>query len=107
MPKSGQTPAQKMREDRRETLREQLSNQKHLEHAVDMIKELADLDNELEPISVTRLDKAIGHKLSIVRKYLPDIKAVEITGDNGTDLFRSILSDIANEDDGLPSPRED
>lgn len=107
MPKVGQTPAQKKREQNRDALRELLQSQGHLQHAVDMIKKLSDLETVLDPLDVTRLDKSIGHKLSIVRKYLPDMKAVEISGDNGTDLFRSILADIAECNDGLPESTED
>ena len=87
MPKSGQSKAQANREIRREALREQLSNQKHVEHVVDCIEKLQDLNNNLEPTEVQRLDKAINHRLSLIKKYLPDVKQTELTGDNGEALF--------------------
>lgn len=87
MPKSGQSRAQANREIRREALREQLQSQGHVQHVVDCIEKLQDLGNELDNTQVTRLDKAINHRLSLIKKYLPDIKQTELTGDNGEALF--------------------
>lgn len=104
MPKSGQSRAAANKEIRREALREQLSNQGHVQHVVDCIGKLQDLNIELEPIEVQRLDKAIGHRLSLIKKYLPDVKTVEHTGDNGESLFSQIIEEIATRDgNGLPN----
>lgn len=107
MPKSGQSRAAANREIRREALREQLSNQKHVEKVVDSIEKLEDLNVNLEQVEVTRLTKAIDHRLSLIKKFLPDVKTVEHTGDNGQSLFSQIIDEIAQRDgNGLPDSRD-
>ena len=105
--RSGQTKAQANREIRREALREQLQAQGHVQHVVDCINKLQDLNIDLEQVEVHRLDKAIGHRLSLIKKYLPDVKTVEHTGDNGQNLFSQILEEISSRDsNGLPESRD-
>ena len=70
--------AHKNRAIRQEALREQLSAQGHVQHIVDMINKIANLDEELAGSEVNRLNVAINAKLKLVNKYLPDLKSAEI-----------------------------
>ncbi len=83
MPKSGETPAQAKRRIRQEALRDQLSTQGHLQHVLDLLDKLADLNNELESNEIKRLETVINTKLKLINKYLPDEKYIELT--QGTD----------------------
>ena len=74
MPKSGQTNAQKHRQDRRDSLRELLSVQGHEQHVVDLMAKLSDLNTQLESTEVARLSKVIDTKMKIINKFLPDDK---------------------------------
>ena len=64
---------------RQEALREQLSKQKHVEKAVDIIGKLTDLDNEMDSIEVQRLGKAMDGHFKLINKYLPELKASELS----------------------------
>ena len=87
MAESGKTRAAVNKEIRRKALREQLQAQGHIQHITELLDILMDLDKPLDQIEVQRLDKTINHKLSIVKKYLPDVKTVEHTGEDGEKLF--------------------
>jgi len=82
----GTTAANKNRAIRQEALREQLSNQGHVQHVTDIAKKLTDLDNELDSTQVQRLKSAADIKLKLIGKYLGDVKAIELSGDGGGDL---------------------
>jgi len=77
----GTTAANKNRAIRQEALREQLSNQKHVEHVVEMLEEIQDLQRDLDSNDLARYKVAIDTKLKLIGKYLPDLKSVEHTGD--------------------------
>ena len=77
----GTTAANKNRAIRQEALREQLSNQKHVEHVVEMLNEIQDLQRDLDANDLARYKVAIDTKLKLIGKYLPDLKSVEHTGD--------------------------
>jgi hypothetical protein len=77
----GTTAANKNRAIRQEALREQLSNQKHVEHVVEMLEEIKDLQRDLDANDLARYKVAIDTKLKLIGKYLPDLKSVEHTGD--------------------------
>lgn len=66
---------------RQEALREQLSNGKHVEHVIEMVNKIADLDIELDSGKINRLKTASELKMRLVNKYLPDLKQQEITID--------------------------
>ena len=63
-----------IRQERRDSLRELLSQQKHHEHLLDLVNKLESLDTELDSVQVQRLSKVIDTKLRIMAKYLPDDK---------------------------------
>lgn len=70
------------RQVRQEALREQLSNQGHVQHVVENINKLSDLDKNLDAIQVQRLRAANEASLKLVNKYLPDCKTLEIIVDD-------------------------
>ena len=77
----GATSANKNRKIRQEALRDQLSNQGHIQHIIEISSQLGDLTNKLDTIEVTRLKNVADIKLKLINKYLPDLKAVEIEGE--------------------------
>lgn len=77
----GTTAANKNRAIRQEALREQLSNQGHVQHVVEMLNEIQDLQRDLDSNDLARYKVAIDTKLKLIGKYLPDLKSVEHTGD--------------------------
>lgn len=72
MPANGISRAEKIRQERRDSLRELLSHQKHEEHVIDNLKKLERLDEELDSVAVSRLSKAIDTRMKLIAKYLPD-----------------------------------
>jgi tRNA threonylcarbamoyladenosine modification (KEOPS) complex Pcc1 subunit len=76
------TRAQENKKIRQEALREQLSQGKHVEHVIDIADKLADVEIKLEAQDASRLKAAADIKLKLINKYLPDLKAVEVTRDD-------------------------
>jgi hypothetical protein len=86
MQNDSRTIAQRRRHTGQEALREQLSHQGHLQHAIDMIEKIADVKGEkcidnkdMDPVTLNRLTIAVDRKLKVVNKYMPDLKATEVT----------------------------
>ena len=75
------TRAQTNRKIRQDSLREQLANQKHLEKVLDSINKLEELDTQLDSVEVSRIKGAIESRIKLVSKYLPDLKSIELSGD--------------------------
>ena len=69
---------QRNKKIRQEALREQLSAQGHVQHVVDIAKKLKDPKCEINDIQRVKL--AVDIHLALIKKYLPDLKAVEISG---------------------------
>lgn len=86
MAKSGISRANENRAIRREALREELSNKGLVNHVLDIAQKLQNLDIEIGQTEVTRLKAAADLNLSLIKKYLPDIKAVEVAGEDGGPL---------------------
>ena len=84
---SGISRANKNKAIRAKALREQLSAQGHVQHVIDISNKLADLDDILETTDITRLKAAADIKCKLITKYLPDLKAVEMSGVDGKDLI--------------------
>lgn len=74
----GVTRAQENKAIRQEALRDQLSNQGHLQHIVELHKELHDLATDLDPVQVQRLRAVLDSKHKLLDKYLPTEKPSEI-----------------------------
>jgi len=80
------TRAQENRAIRQEALREQLSNQGHLQHVADIANKLNEPEDKLDSSDIQRLKAAADIKLKLIDKYLPSIKAVEHSGEGGDDI---------------------
>lgn len=85
MPASGVSRAAENRRIRQEALREQLQAGGHLEHVIDIAAKMQDLDNELGAKDLARLKAAADIKLALLKKYIPDLKSVDLEGDLGVD----------------------
>ena len=79
MPSSGVTRANENKRIRQEALREQLAGQKHVEHVVEYARKLADLDKELDGLAIQRLRAAAEIKKNLIDKYLPSLKATDLS----------------------------
>jgi len=77
------TSKDRNRRIRQDALREQLSQGKHVEHIVEIAQKLSNEHIELDPTMVSRLKAAADIKCKLINKYLPDLKAVEVTGEDG------------------------
>jgi len=77
------TRAQENKAIRTKAIREQLSAQGHVQHVIDISNKLADLATPLENTDIQRLKAAADIKARLIGKYLPDLKAVEVTGEDG------------------------
>ena len=78
-----ETVASKNRRQRQEQLREQLSQGGHVQHVVEIAEKLQELGGELSTTDVQRLKAAADIKLKLISKYIPDLKATELTGEGG------------------------
>lgn len=92
MPKQGQTTKQARRAERQENLRALLSEQGHLQYAVENIVKLealkpSDKFNQLH----MKYKTAAELRLRLVNKYLPDLKNVEIASDGGGELIIKLV----------------
>ena len=77
------TRAQQNRAIRQEELRDKLAAGGHLQHAIDSIEKLNDAVDDFQ----VRKHKAVfDAHCKLLSKYLPDLKATEITGDAGGPL---------------------
>jgi len=76
------------RKVRQESLRDLLSSQGHLQHVLDIADKFRDTEKMslMETQAVQGLKHAADIHLKLINKYLPDLKATEITGDGGEAL---------------------
>ncbi len=63
---------------RQEALREQLANKGLLQKVIEDAEKIANLDEELDHLEVTRLKAAADLRLKVINKYLPDLKSAEL-----------------------------
>ena len=82
---------------RQEALREQLTNGGHLQHVIDIAKQLNDGHLSLESSAIQALRASADIKLKLINKYLPDLKSMEHTGEGGGDLIIQVMN-YANND---------
>lgn len=71
MPANGVTRAQKIRQERRDSLRELLRAQGHEQHVLDLLKKLDGLE-DLDQTAISRIKISIDTRLKLISKYLPD-----------------------------------
>jgi len=77
--RSGQTRAQAIRESKKEEILISLKNRGLIQHVAETADKLCDLSKPLDAIEVQRLKAANDARLALIRKYLPDQKAIETT----------------------------
>jgi hypothetical protein len=100
VPKSGETRAQANRKIRQDALREQLAGQKHIEQVIDNVRKIETLDPTNGADTTTELNilkTATELRLKLVNKYLPDLKATEITGEAGAPISVADMSTWSEE----------
>lgn len=78
------TRAQANRAIRQDALREQLAAQGHIQHVVDIAEKLG--EQSIETKDIQRLKAKADIHLSLIKKYAPDLKAMELTGEGGDDV---------------------
>lgn len=72
MPANGVSRAAKIRQERRDSLRELLRTQGHEQHVLENLSKLENLTDEMDSVTVQRLSKAIETRMKLISKYLPD-----------------------------------
>jgi hypothetical protein len=86
MPK---TRAQKIRGEKQAAVREKLAMGGHVQHIETILGELMDSELKIDQLGLQRRKLTIDTKLALIKKYIPDLKAVEITGADGGDITTS------------------
>jgi len=66
--------ASRIRQARRDSLRELLSTQGHEQHVLVLLGKLEDLSAELDSVEYQRIKAVIDTKMKLINKYLPDDK---------------------------------
>ncbi|MBL4940923.1 MAG: hypothetical protein JKY81_04595 [Colwellia sp.] len=81
------TRAQENRAIRQEALREQLAAQGHHQHVIEILDKTAALTGEeLTSLELQKNKLIIDTKLALMKKYLPDVKQVELVGEAGAPI---------------------
>ena len=84
MSKDSTTRANKNKAIRQQALRDQLSAQGHVQHVVDILGKVENLSGEaLTSLELQKNKLVLDTKLALIKKYLPDIKMIEMTGADG------------------------
>ena len=79
MASSGVSRANENRRIRQEALREQLASQGHVQHVIDISEKLQTLSVELDGLQIQRLRAAAEIKKNLIDKYLPSLKATDLS----------------------------
>lgn len=97
------TAANKNRAIRQDNLREWLSKKCTLQHLVNNIQKIEELDPASETFTneLARLKTANEQRLKVLSKYLPDLKSTELTGPNEGQLIVQIVRFSEIENGGL------
>ena len=77
------TPAAKNKRIRQEAMREQLRAKGLETQVLKTAKKLHDEHNDLTPQSIQALKASADLRLKLINKYLPDLKATELSGPDG------------------------
>lgn len=75
--------ANKNRAIRQEALRQQLEAGGHIQHVLEICKDLDDLTTEMDSTMVQRKKTVIDTKMKLISKFLPDTKSVELSNKEG------------------------
>ena len=82
------TRAQHTRAIRQEELRQKLAAGGHLEYAIDLAEKLSNVRDNVD-LDVPRCKAAFDARMKIINKYLPELKATELSGDQSQPLVVS------------------
>ena len=77
---------------RREELQRFISERGKVDYIFDLLDKLEDESTPMEGIDLQRVSKAIDTRLALLKKYLPDMKAIEHTGEEGGPIKGVILN---------------
>jgi hypothetical protein len=88
------TAANKNRKIRQDALREQLSNQGHVQQVIEIAEKLNKQATSLESTHIQALRASADLHMRLVSKYLPDLKATEVTGPDGEGLQISMIERV-------------
>lgn len=100
MARDSATVKNRNRRVRQEALREQLQQQGHVQHVVEILGELNDEGREFDQLMVQRKKIVLDTKLKLINKYLPDTKSVEIVDEDGNDAIpKSITINVVKASD--------
>lgn len=93
------TRAQQNRAIRQESLRELLAEQCRVQHIIENIIKMEELDGSVEQDSFTlnKLKIANEQRMKLLNKYLPDLKNVELANDGGGTLTINLV-DFSDEE---------
>lgn len=91
---SQSTAAAKRRAVNKEELRRYLSENNRVRQIIDNIEKLENETVELDGTMVSRINSAINARLSLLKKYLPDEKSVEIKNAEGEEFKTSTKMQI-------------
>ena len=81
------TRAQENRAIRQEALRERLAAQGHHQHVIEILEQTARLSgDELTSLELQKNKFIVDTKLALMKKYLPDVKQVELVGEAGAPI---------------------
>lgn len=95
------THAQRRRAEYQEQLRERLSKGKHVEQVIEDIEEISELaaaydgtNKEELDLKIKAKDVAIKHRMSLIKKYIPDLQNMALEGEIEQ---KTILVDLSGE----------
>lgn len=80
------TAANKNRKIRQDALREQLGKQKLVEKVLDIAKKFEEHGKSMEASEIQALRASADIRMKLINKYLPDLKSMEISGDEDNPL---------------------
>ena len=81
--KRGNNTKKTARAINKEELKRYLSERGKVSHIFDLLEKVDDQSIPLEPIDLQRYKLSIDTRLSLLKKYLPDEKSVEVKNEEG------------------------
>jgi hypothetical protein len=81
----------KQRAMRQEQLRTYLSEKCRLEHVIDNIIKMEKEGASMETNELNAIKYATDARLKLINKYLPELKATEVTGEGGEGLTVAVV----------------
>lgn len=99
--------ATKQRQMRQEAMRDQLRAKGLEQHVLDCATKLHDEYKELEASQIQALKASAELRMRLMNKYLPDLKSVEHSVDQGDTVMSAILEQISGNSAGLPTPQDE